>query len=63
MLARIGVVRAWNRHVERVSNSVRKTMHWGRRKLARTGNEVPLAAKKRPQRGANIDCQTLICFA
>jgi hypothetical protein len=35
MFARIGVMRALNRHVERVFNSDRKDHHWGRRKLAR----------------------------
>jgi hypothetical protein len=35
MLARIGVMRALNRHVERVFNPDRKDTHWGRRKLAR----------------------------
>jgi hypothetical protein len=35
MFARIGVVRALNRHVERVFNPSRKEPHWGRRKLAR----------------------------
>jgi len=35
MLARIGVVKALNRHVERVFNPNRKERHWGRRKLAR----------------------------
>ena len=35
MLARIGVMRALNRHVERVFNSSRKGTHWGRNKLAR----------------------------
>jgi hypothetical protein len=35
MLARIGVMRALNRHVERVFNPARKDHHWGRRKLAR----------------------------
>ena len=35
MLARIGVMRALNRHVERVFNPDRKEKHWGRRKLAR----------------------------
>jgi hypothetical protein len=33
--ARIGVMRALNRRVERVFNSDRKDQHWGRRKLAR----------------------------
>ena len=35
MLARIGVMRALNRHVERVFNPSRKDKHWGRRKLTR----------------------------
>jgi hypothetical protein len=35
ILARIGVMRALNRHVERVFNTSRKEHHWGRRKLAR----------------------------
>jgi hypothetical protein len=35
MFARIGVMRALNRHVERVINPSRKETHWGRRKLAR----------------------------
>jgi hypothetical protein len=35
MMARIGVMRALNRNVERVFNPDRKEHHWGRRKLAR----------------------------
>jgi hypothetical protein len=35
MFARIGVMKALNRHVERVFNSDRKDHHWGKRKLAR----------------------------
>ena len=35
MLARIGVMRALNRQVERVFNPNRKDHHWGKRKLAR----------------------------
>jgi hypothetical protein len=35
MLARIGVMRALNRHVERLFDPNRKDHHWGRRKLAR----------------------------
>jgi hypothetical protein len=35
MFARIGVMRALNRHVERVFNPSRKETHWGQRKLAR----------------------------
>jgi hypothetical protein len=37
MFARIGVMRALNRHAERVFNSSRKDTHWGKRKLARDG--------------------------
>jgi hypothetical protein len=35
MMARIDVMRALNRKVERVFNPDRKDHHWGRRKLAR----------------------------
>ena len=35
MMARIGVMRALNRHVERVFNPDRRDMHWGKRKLKR----------------------------
>jgi hypothetical protein len=35
MLARIGVMRALNRHVERVFDPSRKEKRWGRRTLAR----------------------------
>jgi len=35
MFARIGMMRALNRHVERVFKSDRKETHWGKRKLAR----------------------------
>jgi hypothetical protein len=35
MFARIGIMRALNRRVERVFNQDRKDHHWGRRKLAR----------------------------
>jgi hypothetical protein len=35
VFARIGVMRALNRHVERVFDSSRKGKHWGQRKLAR----------------------------
>jgi hypothetical protein len=41
MFARIGVMRALNRHVERVFNSDRKDQHWGRRKLARDRSQRP----------------------
>jgi hypothetical protein len=35
MLPRIGVMRALNRHVERVFNPDLKDTHWGKRKLKR----------------------------
>jgi hypothetical protein len=35
MHARVGMLRALNRHVERVFNPDRKDAHWGKRKLAR----------------------------
>jgi hypothetical protein len=35
MFARIGVMGALHRHVERVFDTSRKDHHWGRRKLAR----------------------------
>jgi hypothetical protein len=35
MFARIGIMRALNRQVERVFDPSRKETHWGRRKLAR----------------------------
>jgi hypothetical protein len=38
MPARIGVMRALNRHVERVFDPSRKEKHWGRRKPARDRN-------------------------
>jgi hypothetical protein len=35
MFARVGVMRALNRNVQRKFNSSRKDRHWGRRKLKR----------------------------
>ncbi len=35
MFARMGVMRALNRNVERAFDPSRKDKHWGRRKLAR----------------------------
>jgi hypothetical protein len=35
MHARIGMLRALNRHIERVFHPDRKDPHWGRRKQAR----------------------------
>jgi hypothetical protein len=52
MLARIGVMRALNRHVERVFDSSRKETHWGRRKLARDvlGSNLPYSSRSIPER-------------
>jgi len=38
MFARIGIMQALNRKVERVFNPDRKDTHWGKRKLARDRN-------------------------
>jgi hypothetical protein len=35
MMARIGVLRALNRHIQRVFDPSRKDTHWGQRKLKR----------------------------
>jgi hypothetical protein len=35
MFSRIGMMRALDRHIERVIGTSRKEHHWGRRKLAR----------------------------
>jgi hypothetical protein len=35
MFARIGIVRALNRNVERMFNTDRKDKHWGKRKIKR----------------------------
>jgi hypothetical protein len=35
MLARIGIMQALNRHIERVFDPPRKDHHWGKRKLKR----------------------------
>jgi hypothetical protein len=36
MFARIGMMKALNRHVQRVFDPSRKEKHWGKRKLARS---------------------------
>jgi hypothetical protein len=41
MFARIGVMRALNRHVERVFDTSRNDHRWGRRKLARDRRQRP----------------------
>jgi hypothetical protein len=52
MLARIGVMLALNRHVERVFNPDRKEHHWGKRKLARSVNMDDHRAVRLPGRNA-----------
>src|SRR5207245_6364619 len=42
MLARIGMMRALNRHVERVFNPARKETHWGRRRSQHRSLRVPI---------------------
>ena len=61
MLARIGVMKALNRHVERVFNSERKDTHWGKRKLKRDqcanlggGDSLADLGIERPRCGAGI---------
>jgi hypothetical protein len=41
LMARIGIMRALNRHIERVFNPDWKDPHWGRRKLARDRRQLP----------------------
>lgn len=41
MFARIGIMRALNRHVERAFDPSRKDKHWGRRKMARDRSRMP----------------------
>jgi hypothetical protein len=48
MMARIGVLRALNRNVERVFSSSRKNLRWGKRKLKT--NEDPARKKILPER-------------
>jgi hypothetical protein len=50
MFARIGVMRALNRHVERVFDRTRRDHHWARRNLKRT-DEKPSGSTSthRPQ--------------
>jgi hypothetical protein len=48
MLAPIGVLRALNRHVERVFNPDRKDTHWAKRKLKRDGNSDLIPCSRPP---------------
>ena len=52
MLAHIGVMRALNRHVERVFDPSRKDHRWGRPKLARDRRLVP--CPQTPHRKFNL---------
>jgi hypothetical protein len=52
MFARIDVMRALNRHVERGFNSDPKDQHWGRRKLAR--DRCLMQPNKKPPEGGLI---------
>jgi hypothetical protein len=53
MFARIGMMKALNRHVERVFDSSRKEKHWGKRKLARDRWCRKAAGMDRPSRLSN----------
>jgi hypothetical protein len=59
MLARIGVVKALNRHVERVFNTDAKERHLGKRKLKRdqSSRELVTGPELKPGR-AEIGCCT-----
>ena len=43
MMARIGILKALNRDVERVFNSDRKDAHWAKRKSSQTSGPLDLA--------------------
>jgi hypothetical protein len=47
MFARIGIMRALNRHVERVFDPSRKDKHWGRRKLRGINDGSPQLSRHR----------------
>jgi hypothetical protein len=58
MFARIGVMRALNRHVERVFDSSRKEKHWGKRKLARD----EAGGRRRSQHKAKLEQLAGVAF-
>ena len=47
MHARIGMLRALNRNVERTFSPNRKDTHWGKRNLKRTSDQTPGQARAR----------------
>jgi len=55
MFARIGVMRALNRHVEWVFDPTRKDHHWGRRRSQHRSLRVPINQNQRDQRNNNHD--------
>jgi hypothetical protein len=58
MFIRIGVMKALNRHVERVFNLSRNDKRWGRRKLKRTDERVITIAEvisREVANGSTID--------
>jgi hypothetical protein len=62
MFARIGVMRALNRHVERVFDPSRKDKHWGWRKLKRDQSMMEAGKQKtaeRPGSFVSVDRQGL----
>jgi hypothetical protein len=62
MFARIGVMRALPRHVERLFNSDCKDPHWGKRKLKRDNDEISLAISD--QRWSLMNLRALLaCWA
>jgi len=46
VVARIGMLRALNRHVERVFDPSRKDTHWGKRKLKRRSGEPSVVVRR-----------------
>jgi hypothetical protein len=50
MHARIGMMRALNRHVERVLNASRKDTHWGKRKLKGGVKKIPRRSRSKQNR-------------
>jgi len=64
MFARIGIVRALNRHAERVFNPSRKETHWRGPKLARDANLFFKHAATLPARGAyHARCRTAVAIS
>ena len=65
LMERIAVMKALNRHVERVFNLDRKDTHWGKRKLKRRMSPRegdPARGKLRPSSGAPCGDEALLLF-